>query len=207
MKKLIAFVVMCVLGASSAQASIVNYDGQNIAMGILYAGQSGSITHNFSSTNIPHSGGLHFVSSLDGGRLSGMTSISFTYTLPLLTTGTSRAAGLYSYSDGVDTLSGFSNANSNGVSNVVGLINGSPALALVLATANLGNNTARTTITNYGTGNAVFESIFTGFLRGAPGVTYAVSAVPLPAALPMFAALMAGMYGFAARRRRALKAL
>ena len=87
-----------------------------------------------------------------------------------------------------------------------GYINGDAAAPLVLATANLvkGNNTASVTVTNNSFGVAGFISTLTALFNNPNilSLTYNVRslATPLPAALPMFAALMGGM--FISRKRR-----
>ncbi|MBY0407629.1 MAG: hypothetical protein K2Q01_08045 [Rickettsiales bacterium] len=202
MKKfLIAAGLASLLYTSPAAAFVVNYTGTNKNMGTVAAGQTGTLNNNFTSVTIPFTGGLRFRTSFAYGLLPAYSKITFTYSLANLqsTTGLNTGA-LYNYELGGDDYAGVAFANRT-VNTAVGTINGSAAAPLVFASANLTGNTATTSILNTSAGFAAFETFFSGFLRGSPNLTYAVSAVPLPAALPMFAAALAGMFGFARKRR------
>ena len=68
-----------------------------------------------------------------------------------------------------------------------------------------GDNTATAVIKNLSSETAVISSLVFGVLAGSAdtiNVTYQVSAVPLPAALPLFGAGLGALAGFGIRRKR-----
>ncbi len=195
---------------NAAHATVVDFSGSNVNMGTVDYGQSGTITDIYAALfslppNVVGQGEAY-------GFLPANSKITFTYTLTGLHQGSLQSYGSYSYIDGGLLYDGSTLSDTAGPVNVdVGTIDGSPSLPLVLSTANLtvvdpGTSTGTTTITNNSNSFAQFQTMFLGILQGLPPgvgiIHYNVSAIPLPAALPMFGALLASMFGFARFRRK-----
>ena len=210
----LSLVAAAALTPAAAFAVEVNFSnvGANLNMGSIAAGQFGTISYNNPGAPI----------HMTGGDLAAKSQIVFSYTFngPLANWSNSYTTADYSYTQGGDLYEG------NAVSNVytpplmflnsesaTGTVNGSPSTPLVLATANLvkGNNTASWTVTNDSFGIASFFNTLTLLFAANPDIsslTYNVSslATPLPAALPMFGSLIAGMFGVRRMRRKAVAA-
>jgi len=106
------------------------------------------------------------------------SEISFTYTFPGLFANSAGTDGLYNYQPdarGPNTPPGPPNG-------------GGPSSPITFAAAGIGSNTATITVTNNSDGGVNIDDTTH---------TPHVSAVPLPATLPMFSALLAGMFGVA----------
>jgi hypothetical protein len=185
------------ISASSVQALVVDYSGSNVNMGTVVAGQSGAITNNFSGFSF---GGGVLGSNNAYGFLPTNTQITFSYSFsPATAGGNLMGYGSYDYIQSSVHYNGSSNSETSTGTTTVGYTNGIASSPLVFATANLSSLSGTTTITNLSSGIAQFQSLFYGLLSSTNGIsslTYNVSSVPLPAALPMFGALIASMFGF-----------
>jgi hypothetical protein len=161
------------------------------------------------------------------GRLPADTEIVFTYTFT-----PSAANGLHSTSlDTSTVISGFSDydftlghgkhhteysgaayGNSSGTDwshgefERRGADHHSDSLVTVLANINPTTGIGTTTIINNSSSTAYFSSLIDAFKRlyGNVTVSYAVSAVPLPGALPLFASALVGVF-FLGRRKTNLR--
>ena len=191
-----------------------DFSGSNVTMGTVHDGQYGTISDLYQSlfTVPPNAvgGGSIF------GYLPSNTAITFSYSFTGLAAGNLQANSDYNYTLGGNTYNGTGSADSQLGSTATGFTNGVASAPLVFATAGLtvtdpGTSHGTVTFTNTSSSFENFESIFTGLLHTSPAAigsaTYAVSSIPLPAAAPMFGALIAGMFGFArSRKRKALAA-
>jgi hypothetical protein len=178
------FAVSSLVCAPAAQASIVN-------LGTVNPGESGSLPGNYSN-----------LMSGASGFIQSNSIITFTYTFnPSPVFGSLIGNG--SYGTPVDYQYGESTAIAGGAPVSTGYTGGIASTPLVFATANLttlGNTTTGVvTVSNFSNVLASFSSLFFGLLGSPSGIqtlTYNVSAVPLPAALPLFGALIASLFGF-----------
>jgi hypothetical protein len=139
--------------------------------------------------------------------LGGDEQITFTYNFTDIAAGTLHALGAYNYTAGGLTYNGSAVSDTGGSTVASGTTNGLTTAPLVFASANLnGPETAGTvTITNLSKGVASIQSLFSGLFTSSArvvSVSYQVSSVPLPASFPMFAAALAGLFGFAFFRKR-----
>lgn len=206
-KLFVAVAIAASLSFSSARAGEVNFSGSSVNMGSVTVGQYGTISNIYQTLftlppNVIGSGEVF-------GFLPNKAIITFTYTLTGLVDGMIQGFGAYNHNIGGTQYQGSSLADSDGYFTANGTVNGLASTPLVLASANLtpGNPAVGTvTISNTSGSLAQFQSLFFGILqalpRGVGTINYVVSSVPLPAALPMLGALLAGMFGFAARRRK-----
>lgn len=202
--------------SSAAYADITptNFSGSNVSMSQVHAGQFGTITNLYQSLfSVPPN-------TVGKGQIFGFLpsnlTITFSYTFDGLVDGNLQGNSQYNYFQGGDHYTGSASADSDTGSTSKGFINGVASAPLIFATAGLnvvnpGISTGTVTFINKSSSFESFESIFTGLLRLSPhaigSATYAVSSIPLPAALPMFATVLAGMFGFArSRKRKALAA-
>lgn len=196
--------------SSGAFAAVVDFDGINVNMGTVEVGQSGTITNNVSESFFSP---YYFDTTNDFGFLPSNSVITFSYTFASgsLVGGTVKSYGSYDYNVSGVNYHGNSAADANAPTVSSGYTNGSATTPLVLATANITPTGGKTTIINNSGGLAQFQSIFAGLLNATGGITsitYNVSAVPLPAALPMFGSLIAALFGLNyARNRRNRTAL
>lgn len=149
------------------------------------------------------------------GLLPAQTKITFTYLLtgPLSTTGLSS---LYAAGDvyiGTGLSGDFYTSDTMG-NNVVWPSNSMFSSSLPLESmpirTYMDGSTMTTEIQNWSAEVAGFESAFTGFLASGildlTGVSYqvsSVSAVPLPAALPLFGLALVGMAGYRRHKKKA----
>ena len=203
-KKLIgvgSFVLACTLGGQNANAALSPYTftGNNVNMGTVSAGDSGVIG-NIGSV------GRTIISQISG-TLPANTLITFTYDFSGdLDFGFLSATGSYSYTDGPNSFTGFASGTNSTGSNSAGFVNGSPSTALAVSSAQVDftNNTATAIIQNNSSGAVSFLDLFVGLVTGSRNleISYNVSAVPLPAALPLFGAAIAGLMGFSYRRKK-----
>ena len=199
-KFLIAAVFL--LAAGTAQASVVNFSGANVDMGTLAVGQSGTIANNYTSTSV---GPYSFENGNDFGFLPTNSSVTFTYTFSNLVAASMHSYGSYNYTSGGLTYIGSSSAYSNGSTTSVGSTNGVSSAPLTFASANVGTSTGSTTITNTSGSLAQIQSLFSALFSSTGhlvSVTYNVSSVPLPASMPLFAAVLAGLFGMSYLRKR-----
>lgn len=209
-----AFAASTVAVSSAAFAGPVDYSGSSVNMSTVSIGQFGTITDLYKTLfSIPPN-------QIGGGAIYGLlpqnAKITFSYTFTGLIDGNLGGNTSYHYNNGGNVFDGSAHADSTGTHYSAGTVNGVNSAPLVFAAANLnvvnpGTSTGSVSFINVGSNFASFEAIFSGFLtstpRGVGSATYAVSSIPLPAALPMFASLLAGMFGFARfGRKKALAA-
>ncbi|NBO19284.1 MAG: hypothetical protein EBV03_08695 [Proteobacteria bacterium] len=197
------------VAASAGEVNFANV-GTNLYMGTLVAGQFGAISY----TNPDAT--LHITE----GLMAAKTEVVFSYTFSgnVGNFASLKTLAGYNYWDGGDHYVGAAASVRNtpptsflNGDEAVGFVNGSASTPLVLATANLmkGSNTASYTVTNDSFGIAGFISTLR-MLFSHPNIlslTYNVRslATPLPAALPMFGALIGGLF-LSRKRRKALAA-
>ncbi len=206
---LIRTVSIAVLLASAipyaAHASIINFSGVDADLGTVAVGQSGSVANNLGT------GSSFFVfsygSGSDYGFLPPDSEITLTYNLTGMEAGGLTGYGSYNYSLNNNIYNGSDTVNTTGGSSTpVGTTNGAVSVPLVLASANLNqlDTTGTVNIVNLSSNLAQFQSALSGvFLSGrVVSVNYEVSAVPLPASLPMFAVAILGLLGIAVSRKR-----
>ncbi len=186
------------VGIDTANAA-VDYTGSFVNMEELSIGQSGTI-----------SGGNGFgnaVISQITGYLPSNSMITFSYNFSgTLRGGLLASGGSYSYDDGIDSYEGFTVAMSAGsVSFSGGTVNGAPSDALAFSSAQItGTNAATTVIENFSGDFLGIMSLFIGAATGSKAyiISYGVSEVPLPAALPMFGMGLVVIAGLRARKKR-----
>jgi len=197
-----AFVIAISIGSHDARAALSPYTftGDDVSMGTLSSGQSGVIGSIGNVGNV--------ILSRVSGTLPANTLVTFTYNFSgNLERGSLTSTANYSYIDGGDVFSGFVGDSNLTGSNSAGNINGSPSTALAVASAQVdfSNNTATAIIQNNSSGAVSFLDLFVGFVSGSKNleISYNVSAVPLPAALPLFASAIAALAGLSYRRKKA----
>jgi len=211
-----------------AYASIIDFSGPFINIGNVTLNQSGIISDFFltgytpppPSYNPPVGGPP--IGPNEGvvlGNLPAFSEITFSYTLPGLTNqGLLSSGGNVTFSVGEGQSSATAYPDGSGTSNTSGYINSIPIntteTILVLASASFGTLNGSTiigstSIVNNTPGIATFSSVvnFGSLLpisTEGTALSYSVFAVPLPATLPMFAALILGMFGLNRRKLRML---
>jgi hypothetical protein len=206
-KTLVVIPFFTLMFAQSAMATVVNYSGYDVDMGSVGYGQTGTIS-NFLPPVIGGAG-------LAFGVIPSNSSIVFSYSftdVPQLVDSNGPAMMLYSNGDydffqGGDHYTGGDSAHAGmpvgGTYPQTGFINGAFATPLLLATADLTGTAGSTSIVNSSVGTALFTtmSVFFGALPAGGNLTYAVSSVPLPGALVLFASALLGLFGFSRRKR------
>lgn len=202
----ILFVVGCVLGVAlpSAQSSaaVVDYTGNFVDMTPtpLAIGQSGTITAN-------GAGFGNAVMSLITGSLPANSMITFSYNFDgVLDSGYLTTSGGYSYTNGGVSYTGYTTATApGGFGFSASYEDATPVAALALSSAQITSpSTATVIIKNLSAGALSYVSAFMGTVaKGAKSFTvaYNVSAVPVPAALPLFG-LGLGALAWRARSRK-----
>ncbi len=178
----------------------------NMSPDPLTIGQTGTITGasivgdtvlNVISGTLPTGGMITFSYDFDGLLGFGPSLLS--------------ATADYSYNNGGQLFEGYAAGvagTSSGFSVAEGTVDGSASTALAFASAELktfGFNSGTTVIRNLSAGTLDFASTFLGVVTGAKSftITYEVSAVPVPAALPMFGLSLMALAGY--RRRKSKK--
>lgn len=195
---IIALAAFLAFSGTAQAATIVDYTGNDVDMGYLSLGQSGTITNNqkFSS----------FLNSVSG-YIPSNSMITFTYTLSgnaLNTVLTNFASYFYETAAG-DLYAGGAYANAPGSSGAIGTVNGGVSSPLVLIFANLVDSThGSVVIKNYSADVANFVAMIAGFMAssGVVSAYYEVSSIPLPAALSMFGLGIAAVAGLGLRKKR-----
>ncbi len=187
------------MSANVASAATVDYSGFNINMGTVEIGQTGTI-------DAAHFGNV--IVNKISGALPANSMITFTYDFAgdLLIGLLGTAAG-YSYDEAGTSFGGLSfSMDPPGFSVSSGTEDGSSSTALAVASAQIdfGADTATVIIKNFSSGVANYLNVFAGLVNGNKDlqIAYNVSAVPVPAALPLFGAGIAALTGFGARRRK-----
>ena len=204
--KFLAVTIM-VLGlfvaSEKADAAVVNYSGQTVDMGGVSIGQTGTITSAYGTSL--------FVNNIQG-LLPSNSIITFTYNFGGdLLSGSLNAGSSYSFLLDGDSYNGGALDQAPGdIYYSFGSVNGTPSDSLVMASAQIdaGTDSGMTRITNTSGGVASYASVFTGLITGSGTLTidYAVTAVPLPAALPLFGAGISALAGFGLWRRKKVSA-
>lgn len=194
--KLFALAVS-LFAAASANAATIN-------LGTTYVGQTGSFS--FSSPRT--------INNTITGIIPNNSLITFSLTMSGFTPGSLTTQGQYNFRTLTTRYRGSSTSTSPGVSSSWGTTNPvgqpgnlTPTSSLVLTSANLTPTAGTGVITNTSIGTANFLATLTGFLArgGNILVTYTVSAlssVPLPAAVWLFGAGLAGLAGLGASKRK-----
>ncbi len=189
---------------SPAGAATVDFTGHHDNMGMVAAGDTGAVdTYTFFGD-----GGWKY--DYVQGLLPSNTAITFTYTF-LSSLGTwDYVQGDAAYRDGSTRYR--TGVDSNGWSRNQeafaghGFHNTSDVLdVIVYAIMADDKKSATVTITNLANVAANFDSYFLSydwFRCKKVGATYAVSNVPLPAALPLFGLGLAGLAGYRHRKNR-----
>lgn len=196
----------CVLGfalsSTPSSAAVVNYSGNFVDMTPtpLEVGQSGTIT----STG---AGFGNAVLSLITGSLPTNSMITFSYNFAgSLTSSFLSTSGGYSYNDGGVSYQGYTTATApGGFGFSASYENATPVEALALSSAQIDSPNAATVIIKNLSGGALsYVTAFMGTVMGSKNFTvaYNVSAVPVPAALPLFGL---GLGAIAFMRSRARK--
>ncbi|MBY0407992.1 MAG: hypothetical protein K2Q01_09890, partial [Rickettsiales bacterium] len=179
------------VSATAAHADVIDFSGSNVNMNAVHVGQSGTITNLYQTLftlppNVVGSGNIF-------GFLPSNSMITFSYTFTGLVDGVLEGNTNYSYNNG-NLFEGSAYANSQtGFAGSQGFINGVSSAPLAFAAANLnvvnpGTSTGTVRFWNTSDAFSQFSSLFSGLLtaspRGVGSATYAVSSIPLPAALP-----------------------
>jgi len=169
-----AFLALSVLATGQAKAAlfIPTYTIDS-DLGTVVAGDNGVLENTFRLVYPGRYQDYNFTGTLDG-----KTRITFDYTLT-----------------GPDT---------SYLESVMGSLGASVLPPTVVTDISLDGTMGQVIITNFASVAANFISFFHAFLgegKNVVRVTYSVSAVPLPAALPLFAAGLAGL-AFAGRRKK-----
>lgn len=190
---------------AAASATEINFTNAhfNVDMENLEVGQYGAITYEHPD----------YLSTRTWGNLPGHSRLVFTYSFvaPIADDSGNQMNAYYDYLQGADHYYGSAYSDRfapplleyNG-QGAEGYRNDIASLPLVFATSNLvgGNTALQWSVTNLSSGFAVFENILNlGTSDGINLLTYQVSSVPLPAALPLFAGLIAAMFGLRRIRR------
>lgn len=208
-------------GSSQADAAVVNFADYNYNMGTVAAGDSGSIATADKIINIRsiENGIVYDTTGWQHDYLQGVlpsnTQITFTYN----TDSTLFAANPYGYfAEGVGQVSDASSiyrawaASDNGwtyseEAGSDGIFSATNSTLGLTATAftNQDSSIATLIITNLSNVAANFESyVFASTPLGSLVTgSYNVSAVPLPAALPLFGLALVGMAGYRRHRKNA----
>ncbi len=178
MKKHFAFVAaaLALLTSGVAQASTVNYTGDNVNMNTVAVGQSGTITDNMT-------GGSNI--NVAQGTIAPDSYILFSYNLTGATgTPSLTSQGSYDYKSQKKTFSGTAYATSSGIS-----VQAALAQAFANITVSLTGTTGTAEIINNSASMVSFLVELTGFFP--KGFSYNYAAVPLPASLQLFLAGLA----------------
>jgi len=188
---LAAIFVATLAAAGSAHAATVNYTGTDYMVGTVADGQSGKVSTTLIGTTVHD-----FIS----GYLPSDSEIVFTYTAKApLTAGTD----LYAYGkQGSHSSTATAEVTSGGGTSSSSSSNSSIIVASAFLT---GSKTGTTTIINNSSTSAFFISMLESASKyGGLVVAYTVSslaAVPLPAALPMFALVLVAMVAFGYKQK------
>ncbi|PJB70858.1 MAG: hypothetical protein CO093_06900 [Alphaproteobacteria bacterium CG_4_9_14_3_um_filter_47_13] len=195
-------VLALTLKVGTVSAATVDFNA-GVDMGTVSIGQTGTITAD-------HFGNL--ILNKITGSLPANGMITFTYNFAgNLVSGFLAAGSSYSYIDGGSDFAGKSVSIAPlGLSSTNGTVDGFPSTALSVASAQIDfdNNTATSTIKNFSSGVVDYVNLFAGLVLGNKNleIAYSVSAVPLPAALPLFGIGLAALAGFGARKRKKINA-
>lgn len=195
---------MVALPVSGAKAATVDYTGNFVNMSPVSVGQSGTITGGSTFGDI--------IMGLVTGSLPSNSMITFSYTTPgALTSGYLDTSAGYSYKDGGVNYTGYSHTDEpNGSDFSIGFENGSPSTALAVTSAQINNPSSVTVIIkNFSAGVVTYANAFMARVLGNPDFTiaYNVSAVPVPAALPLFGLGLGALAAMKSRSRRKKQAL
>ncbi len=218
---LFAAVAISGMFASSVSYAGPDFSGSNNDMGYLNIGDSGTITNIYQGLfSIPPN---QIATSINYGYIPRNSLIRFDFHLTSgILGGATSATSNYDYVRNGVQWDG-SSTNVSGQDPVQqGYRNGVAGTSLVFAVASFtpGANssaTAFTKIANYThstdenpSGYQYFSSTLFALLIANPQatgyITYAVTSLPLPAALPMLAAAVAGLFGFARKQRKVVAA-
>jgi len=201
-----------VVASGFAQAAEVDFTGANTDMGTVVAGQFGTLNDNYIVTPLGGHPPINFDSSNAFGILPNDTEIIFSYHLPSLLHSDAELSSSYSYLQGLNTVTGEADATSVNPFQT-------SSTTLAFASAFIESSKGKTIIENVSGDMLDFTSFFSGLLhQGNVNLTYVVDSIsgvgvtgggggpvpldptPLPAALPMFGVILAGLFGLGRRR-------
>ncbi len=197
------FSFLLIAAATGAtRAATVDFTGNNYNMGLVADGQTGVIK----TTSFPL---YNFVT----GLLPSETQITFSYAFRGGVGQKGKLGALATYlDDGYRYTIGSdgSKIKTNLLKGVIANVSGADLPVTIATDFYVDPNDKKKsygtiTIVNMSAVTANFASFFKSFIpfkKGHIEVTYAVSAVPLPAALPLFGIGLAGLAGFARSRKR-----
>ncbi len=185
------------LSAGAQAASIFNSTdlgtlslGQSGATNIVNVGGSASVVHDFADGFIPANSMITFTYYFAGISNKGPYNLT--------------ADGAYDYILG-DAYAGWVHKNAHGGDDWKATINGSGSpIQLVFATADLADDLTGGTITfkNLSKGLMWFNTAFLGkIMNGYSVASWKVSAIPIPATLPLFGAGLLGLVGLGRFRK------
>ena len=183
--------------AAPANAATVNFTGLDYNMGMVEAGDEGIIR---TKTREYEDG---YAYDFAKGILPKLTAITFTYTFSALTGNNGYVQGEVKYKDGpwryfvADATDGWSMNQKAFKNNPLHDTNDQLDVSVIASMAD-DKESATVTITNFSDFTANFKSYFFAcdcFWTGKVSTTYAVTSVPLPAALPLFGLGLAGLVG------------
>ncbi|MFA6280306.1 MAG: VPLPA-CTERM sorting domain-containing protein [Bdellovibrionales bacterium] len=201
-----ALTLIALTSAAPAQAATIDFTGNHDYMGLVDAGNTGTIATN----TFAGDGGFKYDNV--SGLLPSNTAITFSYTFlgslgqwDYVQGNASYKEAPYRYRVGADSNGWTLNQEAfrhHGFHDTSDTLD-------VSVSANMEGDkqTATVIITNLANVAANFDSYFLSYRwmrEGRVATTYAVSSVPLPAALPLFGLGLAGLAGY--RRRKSSKA-
>ncbi len=197
-------IFVSVIGAKPASAVGVDFTGPyvNMSPDPLVIGQTGTIT----GASIIGDTVLNVINgTLPTG---GMVTFSYNFDGNIGTPALLSATSDYSYENGGQLFEGFAvgvDGVGSNFSAAEGSVDGSASTALAFASAEIqGSQTGTTIIKNLSAGTLDFVSTFLGTVIGSKNfsISYEVSAVPVPAALPMFVISLAVLVGYRKRKSK-----
>ncbi|HEU0117741.1 MAG TPA: hypothetical protein VFR09_03830 [Alphaproteobacteria bacterium] len=210
--RLFAFLALAFLITQPAHAATVNLFGNNDDLGLVSIGQTGFVNNRIISTTPPTTGVYEGVVT---GYLPADSVITVTYTFlnNFAVHGILASEAWYNQTSGPLQYSAYSSTYNGSSSTVFNSLTNTTTdvLSPILATAGLtiDQKNGTTTIINNSDVAVQFSSFFGIWAdefshlgrRNDVLASYVVSAVPLPAALPMFGTAMAGLIAFSMLRK------
>jgi hypothetical protein len=213
----VVFAVVALSGllTSTAANAGPDFSGSNTNMGYLNIGDSGTITNIYQGLfSLPPT---QVAQSLAYGYIPRHSKINFTYNLTTgILGGSTTSTTSYDYMHAGNHYNGISTNVAGSAPVQQGYVNDVAGVSQVFATASYTQGffsaTAATQIANYTAstvsnpqGYQYFTTALVALLLQNPAatgyITYSVTSLPLPAAFPMLAMALGGMFGFARKRK------